>query len=459
MFKNVKAPHTFVLLVGLIILAVIATHFVPAGSFERFKDAETGRTLVKAGSFAFIKSNPASLWDVPAIIYKGIVKSASIVTFILIIGGAFEIIIDTKVFSALAQRVSKLFTKRRFLVIPAFVTLFSIFGTTMGMSTEVMIFVPIGIVLAESLGLDRVTGTAMIAMGAAIGFTSGVLNPFSVGVAQSIAQLPLFSGSGYRIFILICLIIITSLYIMRYAKRVMADPTKSIVYGEENPPEFELEKEEVPLDVRMSLSLLAIVIGMGVLIYGLVKLDWYYEEMSGLFLTLGVVVGLIAGYDVNKIAKIFGRGCANICVGALIIGFARGIEVVLGDAKIIDTIVYYLSNIVDGMPSSLQAVGMFLIQSLINCVIVSGSGQAVVTMPLMTPLADIIGMSRQTAVLAFQLGDGFSNSVLPTSSSLMGFLVVSRIPYTNWLKFMMPLFILWTLAGCVFMVGAVLIGY
>lgn len=459
MFKNVKAPHTFVLLVGLIILAVIATHFVPAGSFERFKDAETGRTLVKAGSFAFIKSNPASLWDVPAIIYKGIVKSASIVTFILIIGGAFEIIIDTKVFSALAQRVSKLFTKRRFLVIPAFVTLFSIFGTTMGMSTEVMIFVPIGIVLAESLGLDRVTGTAMIAMGAAIGFTSGVLNPFSVGVAQSIAQLPLFSGSGYRIFILICLIIITSLYIMWYAKRVMADPTKSIVYGEENPPEFELEKEEVPLDVRMSLSLLAIVIGMGVLIYGLVKLDWYYEEMSGLFLTLGVVVGLIAGYDVNKIAKIFGRGCANICVGALIIGFARGIEVVLGDAKIIDTIVYYLSNIVDGMPSSLQAVGMFLIQSLINCVIVSGSGQAVVTMPLMTPLADIIGMSRQTAVLAFQLGDGFSNSVLPTSSSLMGFLVVSRIPYTNWLKFMMPLFILWTLAGCVFMVGAVLIGY
>lgn len=459
MFKNVKAPHTFVLLVGLIILAVIATHFVPAGSFERFKDAETGRTLVKAGSFAFIKSNPASLWDVPAIIYKGIVKSASIVTFILIIGGAFEIIIDTKVFSALAQRVSKLFTKRRFLVIPAFVTLFSIFGTTMGMSTEVMIFVPIGIVLAESLGLDRVTGTAMIAMGAAIGFTSGVLNPFSVGVAQSIAQLPLFSGSGYRIFILICLIIITSLYIMWYAKRVMADPTKSIVYGEENPPEFELEKEEVPLDVRMSLSLLAIVIGMGVLIYGLVKLDWYYEEMSGLFLTLGVVVGLIAGYDVNKIAKIFGRGCANICVGALIIGFARGIEVVLGDAKIIDTIVYYLSNIVDGMPSSLQAVGMFLIQSLINCVIVSGSGQAVVTMPLMTPLADIIGMSRQTAVLAFQLGDGFSNSVLPTSSSLMGFLVVSRIPYTNWLKFMMPLFILWTLAGCVFMVGAILIGY
>ena len=199
--------------------------------------------------------------------------------------------------------------------------------------------------------------------------------------------------------------------------------------------------------------------GFAALIYGLSNLGWYFEEMSALFLTMGVVCGFINKYGPSKVASVFGQGAKGIVVGALIVGVARGVEMALSEAMILDTIVNAIATLVNTMPGSLQAVGMFLAQSMVNCVITSGTGQAVVTMPLMVPVADLIGMTRQTAVLAFQLGDGFSNSVLPTSSALMGYLVVSKIPYTKWLKFMMPLFLIWTAFGCVFMLGALAIGY
>lgn len=355
--------------------------------------------------------------------------------------------------------MSKAFQGRELFVIPAFLILFSIFGTTMGMSTEVMIFVPIGIALATSLGLDKVTGTAMIAMGAASGFTAGILNPFNVGVAQDIAEIPMFSGMGYRLVILVILLVINTVYITWYAKRVKADPTKSIIYDEPDDNEFVFDDKDEAMTLTHGLTLAVIVIGFAALIYGLSKLDWYFEEMSAIFITMGVVCGIINRYSPNKIASTFGAGAKGIVVGALIVGIARGVEMALSDALILDTIVHAIASLVNTLPQSLKAVGMFLAQSLVNCVITSGTGQAAVTMPLMVPVADLIGITRQTAVLAFQLGDGFSNSVLPTSSALMGYLVVSKIPYAKWLKFMMPLFLIWTLAGCFFMLGAIAIGY
>jgi len=457
--KSFKAPHTYVILVVLIFIAVAATYIVPAGEFTRYVDDVTGRTLVEAGSYRVIESNPVSFFSIPALIYRAIVKAASTVTFILIIGGAFEIIISTGALTALCKKLSKLFVSREMMVIPVFLFLFSIFGATMGMSSEVMIFVPIGIALALSLGLDKVTGTAMITMGAATGFTAGILNPFNVGVAQDIAEVAMFSGKGYRIFILVVLLIVDTVYITWYAKRVKADPRKSIIYGEPEDTEFVFDDADTGITKRQMAILGVVVIGFAALIYGLSKLDWYFEEMSALFLTMGVVCGFINKYGPSKVASVFGQGAKGIVVGALIVGVARGVEMALSEAMILDTIVNAIATLVNTMPGSLQAVGMFLAQSMVNCVITSGTGQAVVTMPLMVPVADLIGMTRQTAVLAFQLGDGFSNSVLPTSSALMGYLVVSKIPYTKWLKFMMPLFLIWTGLGCLFMLGALGIGY
>ena len=457
--KKWKTPHTFVILVAIIIIAAIATYLIPAGEFTRFKDAATGKTLVEAGSYHRIASNPLNPLLIPSAIYTGIVKSASTITFMLIIGGAFEVITSTGALTALCKKLSKTFSKHKYAVIPVFLTLFSIFGFTMGMSSEVMIFVPIGITLALFLGLDKVTGTAMIALGAAVGFTAGILNPFNVGVAQDIAELPLFSGMAYRIVILVILLVATSAYIIIYAKKVAANPEKSVIYGIQEDTEYTFEDVSDSISKSQIAVLVIMAAGFGILIYGLSKKGWYFEEMSGLFIFMGIACGLVSGYGPSRIAKEFGNGAKGIVVGCLIIGIARTVEVILSDAKILDTIVYEIVNIVNVMPGSIKAVGMFICQSLINCVIVSGTGQAAVTMPLMVPVSDLVGISRQTAVLAFQLGDGFSNSVLPMSSSLMGYLAVSKIPYSKWLKFMMPLFLIWTALGCLFMLGALIIGY
>ena len=457
--KKWKTPHTFVILVAIIIIAAIATYLIPAGEFTRFKDAATGKTLVEAGSYHRIASNPLNPLLIPSAIYTGIIKSASTITFMLIIGGAFEVITSTGALTALCKKLSKTFSKHKYAVIPVFLTLFSIFGFTMGMSSEVMIFVPIGITLALFLGLDKVTGTAMIALGAAVGFTAGILNPFNVGVAQDIAELPLFSGMAYRIVILVILLAATSAYIIIYAKKVAANPEKSVIYGIQEDTEYTFEDVSDSISKSQIAVLVIMAAGFGILIYGLSKKGWYFEEMSGLFIFMGIACGLVSGYGPSRIAKEFGNGAKGIVVGCLIIGIARTVEVILSDAKILDTIVYGIVNIVNVMPGSIKAVGMFICQSLINCVIVSGTGQAAVTMPLMVPVSDLVGISRQTAVLAFQLGDGFSKSVLPMSSSLMGYLAVSKIPYSKWLKFMMPLFLIWTALGCLFMLGALIIGY
>ena len=457
--KKWKTPHTFVILVVIILIAAAATYFIPAGEFTRYEDKATGKTLVEAGSYHTIASNPINPLKIPVAIYTGIVDSASILTFMLIIGGAFQIITSTGALTALCKKLSKTFSKKKYFVIPVFLTIFSIFGFTMGMSSEVMIFIPIGITLALLLGLDKVTGTAMIALGAAIGFTSGILNPFNVGVAQDIAELPLFSGMGYRVFILIILLVATSAYIIYYAKKVAVHPEKSIIYGIKEDQEYTFDDVSDVMNKRQVGVLIVMAACFGILIYGLSKLGWYFEEMSALFIFMGIICGFVNGYSPSRIAKEFGEGAKGIVVGCLIIGIARTVEVILSDACILDTIVYGIVNIVDALPNSIKAIGMFLCQSLINCVIVSGTGQAAVTMPLMVPVADLVGISRQTAVLAFQLGDGFSNSVLPMSSSLMGYLAVSKIPYSKWLKFMMPLFLIWTGLGCLFMLGALMIGY
>ena len=415
--KKWKTPHTFVILVAIIIIAAIATYLIPAGEFTRFKDAATGKTLVEAGSYHRIASNPLNPLLIPSAIYTGIVKSASTITFMLIIGGAFEVITSTGALTALCKKLSKTFSKHKYAVIPVFLTLFSIFGFTMGMSSEVMIFVPIGITLALFLGLDKVTGTAMIALGAAVGFTAGILNPFNVGVAQDIAELQLFSGMAYRIVILVILLAATSAYIIIYAKKVAANPEKSVIYGIQEDTEYTFEDVSDSISKSQIAVLVIMAAGFGILIYGLSKKGWYFEEMSGLFIFMGIACGLVSGYGPSRIAKEFGNGAKGIVVGCLIIGIARTVEVILSDAKILDTIVYGIVNIVNVMPGSIKAVGMFICQSLINCVIVSGTGQAAVTMPLMVPVSDLVGISRQTAVLAFQLGDGFSNSVLPMSQA------------------------------------------
>ncbi|WP_435171899.1 YfcC family protein [Paenibacillus glycanilyticus] len=456
-----KMPHTYVILIFLVFVAAALTYVVPSGEFERAEDQATGKTLVVPNSYHEVDASPVSLVSIPKAIVHGLVDSADVVFFILIIGGTFEIISSTGTIEAITGRVAKNFANKGRWVIPILIMLFSVAGFTMGMSTEVMVFVPIGIAVARALGFDALTGTAMVSLGAASGFTAGILNPFNVGLAQAIAEVPLFSGAWLRIILLLCLITVTSLYIVRYAGKVRSNPEKSLVRDlEKEVVTKELDLNKLPcMQLKHYLTLAVVIIGFATLIWGVSKKDWWMEELAALFLTMGVVSGFCAGYGPSRVASEFVKGAKAITYGALIIGFARGIMVVLDQGSVIDSIVYGLSTLVGELPGPVQVLGMYLFQNVMNIFITSGTGMAVTTMPIMVPLADLIGVTRQTTVLAFQLGDGFSNMILPTSSALMGSLAVSGIPYQKWVKFFWPLMCMWIVIGAVLMVIAHMIHY
>lgn len=456
-----KMPHTFVILVFLVFVAAALTYIVPAGEFERVKDEATGKSLVVTGSYHHVDESPVSLVNIPKSIVQGLIDSADVVFFILIIGGAFQVITSTGMIEAVTGRVAKKFANRGKWVIPIFITLFSIGGFSMGMSTEVMVFVPIGIAVARALGFDALTGTAMVSLGAASGFTAGILNPFNVGLAQAIAEVPIFSGAWLRVILLICLITVTSLYLMRYAGRVKKDASQSLVYDLENSAEAEeIDFSKLPaVQLKHYFVIATVVIGFATLIWGVSKKDWWMEELAALFLTMGVVSGLCAAYGPSRIAREFVKGASAITYGALIIGLARGIMVVLDHGNVIDTIVNSLALLVGELPGSVQVLGMYFFQNVMNVFITSGTGMAVTTMPIMVPLSDLLGITRQTAVLTFQLGDGISNMILPTSSALMGSLAVSGIPYQKWVRFFFPLMCVWVAIGAVFVIVANIIKY
>ncbi|MGO4106380.1 YfcC family protein [Paenibacillus sp. YAF4_2] len=459
--KWFKMPHTYVILIFLVLVAAALTYVVPAGEFDRVEDAATGKTLVVPNSYHEVDSSPVGIFSIPKLIVHGLIDSADVVFFILIIGGTFEIISSTGTIEAITGRVARNFSNKGRWVIPIFIMLFSVAGFTMGMSTEVMVFVPIGIAVARALGFDALTGTAMVSLGASCGFTAGILNPFNVGLAQSIAEVPMFSGAWLRVILLICLIAVTSLYIVRYAGKVRANPEKSLVIDLEREVESkELDLTKLPrMQVKHYLTIIVIIAGFATLVWGVSKKDWWMEELAALFLTMGIVSGFCAGYGPSRVATEFVKGAKAITYGALIIGFARGIMVVLDQGNVIDSIVNGLSVLVGELPGPVQVLGMYLFQNVMNIFITSGTGMAVTTMPIMVPLADIIGVTRQTTVLAFQLGDGFSNMILPTSSALMGSLAVSGIPYQKWVKFFWPLMLMWIVIGAVLMVVAHMINY
>ncbi|MFC5448807.1 YfcC family protein [Paenibacillus aestuarii] len=459
--KWFKMPHTYVILVILVFVAAALTYAIPAGKFERVKDKVTGKSLVVTGSYQYVDPSPVSLVQIPKALVHGMIASADVVFFIFIIGGAFQIISSTGTIEAVTSRVAKTFANKGRWVIPIFLTLFSVGGFTMGMSTEVMVFVPIGIAIARALGFDALTGTAMISLGASCGFTAGILNPFNVGLAQAIAQVPMFSGAWLRVILLIVLITVTSLYLVRYAGKVRKDPTQGIVYELEQSASGEsVDFSKLPtMMLKHYLTIAVIIIGFALVIWGVSKKGWWMEELGALFLTMGVVSGFSAGFGPSRIATEFVKGIRGIAYGAFIIGLARGIMVVLEQGNVIDSIVNGLAILVGDLPTSVQVLGMYLFQNVMNVFITSGTGMAVTTMPIMTPLSDLLGVTRQTSVLAFQLGDGITNMILPTSSALMGSLAVSGIAYQKWVRFFWPLMCMWLLIGAVFIIVANVIKY
>lgn len=460
MKKKFVFPNTYVIIILMMIVAVLLTWIIPSGEFERVKDEVSKQSIIIPGTFKYIENNPISLFKIPVYIMKGLAKASDIVFLVIIVGGAFNIIIETGMFQSFAGRLTKIFSNKEVLIIPAFSTIFALACTTMGVNTFIG-FAPIAVIIARSIGYDAIVGVSMVALGGAIGFSTGTFNPFTTGVAQSLAGLPIFSGLGYRFVCLVVFLIVTNIYIIWYAKKIKANPESSVVYEmeQENKKIEVSEKQHDKIEGRHYLVLLIVIACFALLVYGSQNWKWKLQENAAMFIWMGVLSGFAYGFGPSKIAEEFTKGAKKLVYGALMIGMANGISLILTDGKILDTTVQYLGGLLVTLPSYLQAAGMFLMQLLINGLITSGSGQAAATMPIMLPVADIIGITKQTTVLAFNFGDGLSNYILPTSSALMGFIAMVGISYSNWMKFMWKLFLIWIVVGAILVIVANSINY
>jgi len=455
-----KVPDVFVIVSALIVLAAVLTWILPGGSYERRTEVVDGhaRELVVPGSFAPAASDPQT-FEVFTAPLRGFIKLAEIIVFIFLVGGAFFILNETGAIAAGTSRLARSLTGREYLVIPLVMTLFSFFGAAFGMCEEAMPFVLIFVPLALRLGYDSIVGVCLTFLAAGVGFAGAFLNPFTLQIAQGIAGVRPVSGWEYRLVVWGISTAVAIVWVMIYAARVKKKPQLSPMYELDRQRRDDLaasSQEHAVFTVRHGLALLTLAATIVGMIYGVIALQWYIIELGGLFLAMGVVAGVVTGMNPNRLAAAFIAGVKDMAGAALIVGFAGGILVTLEQGGIMDTVLHGMSSLTSSLPPLLAADAMYGIQVALNFFIPSGSTKAALTMPLMAPLADLSGITRQTAVLAYQLGDGFTNMIIPTSGVTIGTLAMARIPYEKWFRWNLPMQVVFVVMSLGFLVWPVL---
>lgn len=479
-----KVPNTYVIIFTVLLLCAVATWLVPGGQPQT--------------------------WQIFSALYEGFSQQAGIIAFVLIIGGAFWVVNSTKaVDDGIMKFIGKIQQLERFslvrklgvgnIVITLVMLLFGLFGAVFGMSEETIAFVAVVIPLARSLGYDDFVGVCMVYVAAHVGFAGAMLNPFTIGIAQGMAELPLFSGIEYRVFCWIVLMLIAIVFVLWYARKIRkpvhtvesisgnsvadAQPAGkvrawicyaaltlvlvlfSVSYADDCIIKLGQSSFETPWLLWVATGLFAVtsffslrdsirmfilnmlMFTMVFLVIGAMGYGWYLSEICALFMALAVCAGFSAGYSADKIAKEFIAGAKDIFSAALIIGFAAGIIVILKNGQVIDTMLASMASALEGTGRVGALGSMYGIQTFINVFIPSASAKAAVTMPIMAPFSDMIEVSRQATVLAFQFGDGFTNMITPCSGVLMAVLSVAKIPYEKWVKWIWEFILLLVIMG------------
>lgn len=457
-----KAPDALALIIILLLAAAIATYLLPTGEFERYVNPQTGVEMADPATYHNVPNNPVSLWGVLKSIPQGLNESAEIMNFLLIIGGVFGIIQGTGSLDALlGSAIKKLKGKER-LVIPFILTFWGLGGAILGNFEECLAFLPLQITLCLALGFDSILGVALGMCGVALGYICAILNPFTVGLAQKIAEVPMYSGIGLRVFGFVLILAVTIVYLYIYAGKIKKDPTLSYSYETDLVSQYRennLLDENVKFTARQKLTLITFMLGIVVMVYGVIKYDFYLPEISSVFIAIGILCAFTGGLGVNEAVDNFVKGATNLLYAALCVGFARSITIIMTEGNILDVIVHGFSKFVIALPPQLTAVGMFFFQGIINIFIPSGTGQAVVSMPIMTPLADVTGLTRQIAVLAYQMGDGITNLFTPTAGDIMAAIAIGGFSFGKWIKWFSKLMIVWIVVCCIILIIATQIGY
>ncbi|MFN7966787.1 MAG: AbgT family transporter [Acidobacteriota bacterium] len=442
-----RFPHTYVLLLALVAVAVLLTHLIPAGSFARVE--QDGRRLVVPGSYQSQPSHPAGIGDLFLAWPKGLGSTASIVFYIFLIGGTFGVINATGAIDASIGAVVSAGRGRGPWVLTILMLAFSIGGGTIGMAEETLPFIPALVLLARRLGYDEVTGCAIALVGAGAGFSGAFLNPFTVGVGQGIAGVPLFSGIGFRLVVWVVVTAIAIAYVLRYAHRVRRDPAS----------EPSDAATHVRLTTRHRAVLLVLIAALIAVVIGAMRWNWGLDQLAALFVAAAALCGWAGGLGANDTAERFIEGAAGIAGGALVVGLARGVLVIFDGAGITDTLLDKMAGAVAGLPAWASVLGIYGVQVSLSYIVPSGSGQAALALPILVPLADMVGVTRQTSVLAYQFGDGFSNILTPTQGYFMAALALAKIPFATWARFVFPLQLIWLVAGGVLLLIAHAIGW
>ena len=521
-----KVPHTYVIIFSIVVFAAVLTWFIPGGEFNRHSILVNGveRSVIDKDSFHYIE-NEAQSWQIFGALFKGFERQSGIIVFILMIGGAFWIMNDSKAidvgilsFLRFTKKVEHIGVLKKLgvnnIIITLIMTLFSIFGAVFGMSEETIAFIIILVPLAISMGYDSIVGVNMVFVAAGLGFAGAVLNPFTIGIAQGISNLPLFSGFEYRLFCWFIINFVGIVWVLRYAAKIKKNPKASLVYEDDaywrkrgsshldaieyHTPRaawyvftfisiglilfsFQFPTSELKLGtissvfpavpVAAALFILSsilflrksahffvlnlLIFTIVFLIIGVMGYGWYIMRIDALFFAMGIFAGLAMNNKANKITKLFLDGAKDIFSAALVVGLAGGILIVLEDGKVIDTILYAVSKSMSGLGKFGTVSVMYVIQNMINIIIPSGSAKAALTMPVMAPFSDLVNLSRQATIMAFQFGDGFTNMITPTSGVLIGVLGVARIPYEKWVKWIAPFMLVLILLGFVLLIPTV----
>lgn len=456
-----KVPHTLVIISAIILLVAVATYLVPGGAYEKIVN-EAGKTVVVDGSFKYVESKPQGVFDVLQAPIQGIIEGAEIIAFLFIVGGAFNIITKTKAIDFGIMRIVNVFKGKEIFIIPIIFFMFSLGGAVFGMTEEAIPFIAMMIPLTLVLGYDSIVAVAITYLACNTGFAAAMLNPFNVGIAQSIAEIPMYSGIEYRTLIWLVSTLVTIGFIMIYANKIKKNPKLSPVYESDqkkrqNLTDFESQDDQFLFSHK--IILLLIVLCMGTIVWGVLAKGFWIPQIAAVFLVTGLLAGIVGKLSLDEMADAFILGAKDMIGAAIMLGFARSIVILAENAGIIDTILFHLAQVLGSISGMLASYLMLPVQMFINFFISSGSGQAALTMPILAPLGDLIGISRQLTVLIFQLGDGFSNAMFPTSGILIACIGVAGIPYAKWLKWILPLQGVLFALGIAFITIAQVIGW
>ncbi len=449
------------LIFSFIVIAQLMSYVITQGTFERapFPD-NPDRSMVVAGTYAPVMAEESVTlppWYFLIGITKGLADAQDIIFLIFIVGGVIEVLRRTgAIDAALHGAVDKLGHSPWILIVGCF-AMFSLGSFTIGMGEEYVPLIPIIVTMSLAMRMDAVVAMGMVWIPYGIGWGCAGINPFGVLIAQNIAGVPLTSGWGFRLIMMTVFLAVAFHHLYRYARRVQQDPSQSLVAEVDYSSGF-----EPPHDIRMTGARAAVLavflLGIVFFVYGAAEFGWYIIELNAVFFGIGLLGAAIARMSPGETSRIFLEGAAQMTAPALIVGFARAIAIVLEDGQIIDSVVHGIAGLLEGMPSEVSAIGMLVVQSLCNLFIPSGSGQAFVTMPIMSPLATLTGVPQQTAVLAFQFGDGFTNMIVPTSALVVGALALGKVPYAAWVRFVAPLMLKILVLAAAFLIFSIHFG-